>query len=138
MSEYRQWMIELGNMWLVLGYWCLLLYLLQSFLQTKQIPSVPQGEIHSVRISLRRSGWIYFSPFPSISNKDSPLCVPQCTILFGVHPPRTCSSLKNYFSAPNHSTDMKFVVYDPNTSKNKWKFVNVFSLLKIGRKSIKT
>ena len=62
----------------------------------------------------------------------------QCTIAIGVHPPKNCSSLKNHFSAPYHSTDMTFFVYDPNTSKNKWTFFQVFSLLKIGRKSIKT
>ena len=41
---------------------------------------------------------------------------------------KNCSILKNHFSAPNHRTDMKFFVYDPNTSKNKWKFFEVFSL----------
>ena len=40
----------------------------------------------------------------------------QCTIAIGVHPPKNCSSLKNHISAPNHRTDMKFFVYDPNTS----------------------
>ena len=37
------------------------------------------------------------------------------------------------FSAPNPRTDMKNCVYDPNISKNKWKFFQLFSLLKIGR-----
>ena len=56
----------------------------------------------------------------------------------GCTPPKNCSCLKNHFSAPNHYTDMKFFVYDPNTSKNNWGIFQVFSLLKIGRKSIKT
>ena len=55
----------------------------------------------------------------------------QCKITFWVHhPPRTWSSLKNHFSAPNHRTDMTFFVYDPNTSKNIWKFVQVFFIIK--------
>ena len=44
----------------------------------------------------------------------------------GCTPPRTCSSLKNHFSAPNHCTDMKLSVYDPNTSKNEWNFFKFF------------
>ena len=52
--------------------------------------------------------------------------VKQCTIAIGVHPPRTCSSLKNNFSAPNDRTDMKIFVYDPNTSKNNWEFKKKF------------
>ena len=37
----------------------------------------------------------------------------------GCTTPRTCSSLKIHFSAPNHPTDMKLFVYDPNTSKSE-------------------
>ena len=30
------------------------------------------------------------------------------------------------FLAPNHRTDMKFVVYDPKTSKNELEFFQIF------------
>ena len=49
-------------------------------------------------------------------------------------PPRTCSSLKNHFSAPNHRTDIKKIVYDPNTSKNKKKFFKAFHHFKLAEK----
>ena len=69
----------------------------------------------------------------------------KATFLFTMHncnrgatptPPKTCSNLKIHFSAPNHRTDMKLFVNDPNTSKNEWNLEFV-SFLKIGRKGIK-
>ena len=62
----------------------------------------------------------------------------QCTIVIGVHPPpKNCSSLTNHLSAPNHRTDMKFCVYDPNTSKNNWEFFESFFIIKNWQKKYK-
>ena len=62
----------------------------------------------------------------------------QCTIAIGVHPPpRTCSSLKNPFSAPNHRTDMKLFVYNPNINKNEWNFFQFFFIIKNWQKMYK-
>ena len=52
-------------------------------------------------------------------------------------PPRTCSSLKNHFSAPNNRTEMKLFVYDPNSSNNEWTYFQVFLLQNNGRKKYK-
>ena len=77
--------------------------------------------------------------FSSWISSTMPLRGLNTALLYsGWTPPRNCSSLKNHFSAPNHRTYMKFFVYDSNTSKNNWEFFQVFLLLKIGRKSIKT
>ena len=55
----------------------------------------------------------------------------------GCTPPRTCSSLKNHSSAPNHRTDMKLFVYDRNTSKNELTFFQVFFIIKNWQKKYK-
>ena len=47
-----------------------------------------------------------------------------------------CSSLKNHLSATNHRTDMKLVVYDPNTSKNEWTFISNLFIMKNWPKQI--
>ena len=51
----------------------------------------------------------------------------------GVHEHR-----QDHFSAPNHRTDMKLFVYDPNTSKNECNFFQVCYILKNWQKSRKT
>ena len=61
----------------------------------------------------------------------------QCTIAIGCTPPKNFSSLKNHFSAPNHRIDMKVFVHDPNTSKNNWKFVESFFIIKNWHKKYK-
>ena len=53
-------------------------------------------------------------------------------------PPRTFSSLKIHFSAPNHRTDMKLFVYEPNTSKNECKFFSNFFSMKNWPKKYKS
>ena len=60
----------------------------------------------------------------------------HCTIIFWVHPPRNCSSLKNHFSAPNHRTDMTFLCMTRTLVRIIGNFFKFFSFLKIGRKSI--
>ena len=61
----------------------------------------------------------------------------QSTKAIGVQPPRTYSSLTSHFSAPNHRTDMKLFVYDPNTSKNEWNVFQFFFIIKNWQKKYK-
>ena len=65
------------------------------------------------------------------------LCFQNCTKAIRVHPPRTCSSFKNHFSAPNHRTDTNLFVYDLNTSKNEWNFFQVCFIIKNWQKKYK-
>ena len=81
--------------------------LLQNTRQIKQCPKI-QGTTHCLKIkgaNTRLGTWcLKWKTKHAVQGR-------QCTIAIGVHPPRTCLSLKNHFSAPNHCTDMKHFVW---------------------------